>query len=508
MNVRFLNRRREAYEWTDEVPENDDDFQGLLEEEEAAAQYPDISAELPGVELNSEEGEFQTVLDEPEPYFRDMAAAALHNAGIDGDEIIRRGQARELAAAHAEQRGANLVEADEDELVYEIAFELPDEGLLPMPLGDGRDNTSIPVIALSNDETENEVQEDTAEVRRYLTRACRSAVGNQPYDTYAPRTTFLQLGMVQAHRSALETSRLARMTKQERLLATTISTKLTINNVTHNVDTEMCTESKEEIMVWANLMMQYNLKPGLRKFGTRGVAAAVKELTQLHIMDTWTLVEVGKLSREQRMRALSSLLFLKEKRTGDNKGRACINGAPQRAYIPKEDAASPTVSTESTFITATIAATEKRKVQCYDVPSAFVNTEVDEDVIMVLNGNLADMMIQIAPETYRKYVTVDKRGMKVLYVKQKKALYGLMRASLLFYRKLRKEFEEYGLAVNPYDPCVANMEMKGGKQLAVVWHVDDLMVSCEDDFELTKFSCYLGNIYGTKLSMHMVVNHN
>ena len=96
----------------------------------------------------------------------------------------------------------------------------------------------------------------------------------------------------------------------------------------------------------------------------------------------------------------------------------------------------------------------------------------------------------------------------MLYAKQKKALYGLMRASLLFYRKLRKELEEYGLAVNPYDPCVANMEMKGGKQLAVVWHVDYLMVSCEDDFELTKFSCYLGNIYGTKLSMHMVVNHN
>ena len=61
-------------------------------------------------------------------------------------------------------------------------------------------------------------------------------------------------------------------------------------------------------------------------------------------MDTWTPMEAEKLSREQRMRALSSLLFLKEKRTGDIKGRACINGAPQRAYIPKEDAASPTVS--------------------------------------------------------------------------------------------------------------------------------------------------------------------
>jgi hypothetical protein len=83
-----------------------------------------------------------------------------------------------------------------------------------------------------------------------------------------------------------------------------------------------------------------------------------------------------------------------------------------------------------------------------------------------------------------------------------------MRASILFYRKLRKEFEEYGLAVNPYNPCVANMETKGGKQLTVVWHVDDLMASCEDDFELTRFSCYLGGIYGTKLSIHMGVKHD
>jgi hypothetical protein len=99
------------------------------------------------------------------------------------------------------------------------------------------------------------------------------------------------------------------------------------------------------------------------------------------------------------MRALSSLLFLKEKRMGDIKGQACINGVPQRAYISKEEAASPTVSTESTFITATIAAAEKRKVRCYYVPVAFVNTEVDEDVIMVLKGDLQEIMVQIAPET-------------------------------------------------------------------------------------------------------------
>ena len=85
----FLNRKKQAYEWTDEVPKDDDDFQGLLEDEVEAAPYPDISAELPGVELDKEEREFQTILDKPELDFRDMAAAALHNAGIDGDETAR-----------------------------------------------------------------------------------------------------------------------------------------------------------------------------------------------------------------------------------------------------------------------------------------------------------------------------------------------------------------------------------------------------------------------------------
>jgi hypothetical protein len=31
--------------------------------------------------------------------------------------------------------------------------------------------------------------------------------------------------------------------------------------------------------------------------------------------------------------------------------------------------------------------------------------------------------------------------------------------------------------------------------------VDDLEILCEDNFKLTKFSCYLGRIYGPKLNM-------
>jgi hypothetical protein len=58
---------------------------------------------------------------------------------------------------------------------------------------------------------------------------------------------------------------------------------------------------KDEIKIWRYVMMQYNLKPGLRKFGDRGTTAEVKEFTQLHIIDTWMAMDPTKLSREEQM---------------------------------------------------------------------------------------------------------------------------------------------------------------------------------------------------------------
>jgi hypothetical protein len=73
---------------------------------------------------------------------------------------------------------------------------------------------------------------------------------------------------------------------------------------------------------------------------------------------------------------------------------------------------------------------------------------------------------------------------------------------------LGKELEDYGFKVNPYDPCMANKFTECGKQMTVIWHVNDLMGSCKNDFKLTKFSCYLAKIYGPKLSMHTGHKHN
>ena len=124
-------------------------------------------------------------------------------------------------------------------------------------------------------------------------------------------------------------------------------------------------------------------------------------------------------------------------------------------------------------------------------------------------------MVHIAPQIYRPYVNMDKKGTPILYVRLKKALYVLLRSSLLFYRKLCVQLEAYGFRINPHDPYVGNKmvttervvlvidkmgriiqdkngskkmcKLKEEKQITVIWHVDDLMMFCKDNFKLTKF---------------------
>ena len=138
----------------------------------------------------------------------------------------------------------------------------------------------------------------------------------------------------------------------------------------------------------------------MKHFGEKIIAAAKGDLTQLHVMDTWVPEDPTILSRAEKVKALSYLMFMKEKRSGKVKEIACANGAPQRAYIRKEGALSPTVANESVFITSVIAANKKRFVRCYNVTRAFLHTKSDENVLKVLRGELAEMMIHIALQIY------------------------------------------------------------------------------------------------------------
>ena len=311
---RFLNQNREPFDWTDEIPDNGGEFQGLLEEE---APFPDISSKLSGVILEDElVGHTMALEEEYEPAFEAKAAVTLDNADIQVDEQL-----------HADQTQVDTVPImvpQPHEIMYdvELGADEPDEGLedplIPPPIPDITGHIA----------------------GRYPTRSRRSVLGNLSYDRY------LQL---------LQTSKI-------------------LNDEEHEQESELITQYEDETAVMKYLLTQYNLKAGLKHLGEKGIAAAKGELTQLHVTDTWVTEDPTKLSRSEKVKALSYLMFLKEIRSGKVKGRACVNGAPQRAYISKEDAYSPTVANESVFITSVIAANKKRFVRCYKVPGAFLHT--------------------------------------------------------------------------------------------------------------------------------------
>ena len=86
-----------------------------------------------------------------------------------------------------------------------------------------------------------------------------------------------------------------------------------------------------------------------------------------------------------------------------------------------------------------------------------------------------DYLILADPRLYRKFVRLEN-GQTVLYVELKMALYGQLRAALIFYKKFFRDLKSIGFELNPYDPCVANRMIEGA-QHTVCWHVDDIKSS-------------------------------
>ena len=63
-----------------------------------------------------------------------------------------------------------------------------------------------------------------------------------------------------------------------------------------------------------------------------------------------------------------------------------------------------------------------------------------------------------------------------MYAESKKAIYGTLEASLIFWAKLSKILEEMGYQRNEYDCYVMN-KIIDNKQCTILWHVYELKTS-------------------------------
>jgi hypothetical protein len=118
-----------------------------------------------------------------------------------------------------------------------------------------------------------------------------------------------------------------------------------------------------------------------------------------------------------------------------------------------------------------------------DIPNTSVQTVMSEEdaehhVTVRIRGPLVDVLVSIAPDVYGPYFSTTKTGQKVLIVECLNAVYGMMVAALLYYKKFVKSLVNHGFKLNPYNGCVANKIVKG-KQITVCFHVKDCKISHE-----------------------------
>ena len=105
-------------------------------------------------------------------------------------------------------------------------------------------------------------------------------------------------------------------------------------------------------------------------------------------------------------------MFITEKTNGTVMARKVADSSKQHMYdgYEKSYVSSPTVITESIFLIGVVDTRERRAQAVLDIANAFLHTDNDERVLMLIHGKFAEMMVRIGPLLYRKYVTYSAKG--------------------------------------------------------------------------------------------------
>ena len=238
-------------------------------------------------------------------------------------------------------------------------------------------------------------------------------------------------------------------------------------------------------------------RKSLQEYGDRAKSVMMAELQQMLDRQVFEPAMWSEMSAEQRSGTIRSMIFLKEKFRADGtfdklKARLVAGGHMQvRDLYNPDDTSSPTVRTASVFIIAAIAAFQKRHVVTVDIAGAYLNAEMKDRVWMILDPLMSTYMCELRPD-YAKYMRKDG----TLVVLLKKALYGCIESSKLWYDNLSASMVRDGFTKNRKDGCVFSKTVQG-KQLCVCFHVDDLMITCEDNGAIENFLTFLQSTYKT-----------
>ncbi|CAB3257951.1 unnamed protein product [Arctia plantaginis] len=161
---------------------------------------------------------------------------------------------------------------------------------------------------------------------------------------------------------------------------------------------------------------------------------------------TWSLIDISEAGSKK---ILTNKWIFRVKDDGTYKARLVVRGFEQRG-IDFDEIYSPVVSQSTLKSLFAIAASKNSEIVTFDVKTAFLYGELDDDIFMYI------------PDGY------DKEPNKIY--KLKKALYGLKQAPITWNKTFTKTMLKLGLIPTKTDRCVfANKS----KNVIIAIYVDD-----------------------------------
>lgn len=187
------------------------------------------------------------------------------------------------------------------------------------------------------------------------------------------------------------------------------------------------------------------------------LASMEKELSMIEKKGTWSLVDLPP-----GRKAIGSKWVYKIKRHITPwlyKSRLVALGFTQKYGVDYDEVFAPVARSQTFRTLLAVASHGKMIIKQYDVESAFLNGDLDEEI-------------------YLKPPPGHDVGSKVY--KLHKSLYGLKQSARVWYKALDAKFAEIGFTQSKVDPCL-HIYSKNGRKCYSIQHVDDILFAATDE---------------------------
>ena len=217
----------------------------------------------------------------------------------------------------------------------------------------------------------------------------------------------------------------------------------------------------------------------VQEYGQEATDSILKELTSVHEKGVFKQVRYKDLTPKERKAIIRSSMFLKQKFLSTGvferlKARLVAGGHLQdRSEYADSERSAPTVSLQSLYLVAAIAAHERRVVKVMDVGTAYLNAGMKKTVLMKVDKVLSKYLLKVDSN----YTLEDD---DTIIVRLEKALYGCLESAQLWNEMLTKTLMRLGFKCNERDPCVFNT-VREGRQVTVCVYVDDLFCTSANE---------------------------